>query len=129
LALPPLVRALGLAGPGGRTTEEEEARRIILETALTYLNKIRGEENQDFAELYDDLEEHYRDRLATLNGDSSDIHSDHHRRLVEVSRKLLQVERQTAVRLRNEGRINDELLRELERELDLSEARFLASSV
>ena len=117
---------LGLAA---RNTEEEEARRIILETALTYLDKIRGEENQDFAELYDDLEEHYRDRLATLNGDSSDIHSDHHRRLVEVSRKLLQVERQTAVRLRNEGRINDELLRELERELDLSEARLLASGV
>jgi monovalent cation/hydrogen antiporter len=129
LALPPLVRALGLSGPGGRTTEEEEARRIILQTALTYLDKIRSEGSQDFTELYDDLEEHYRDRLATLNGDSSDIHSDHHRRLVKVSRQLLQVERQTAVRLRNEGRINDELLRELERELDLSEARFLASSV
>jgi CPA1 family monovalent cation:H+ antiporter len=44
-----------------------------------------------------------------------------------LSRDLLRVERKTAVRLRNEGRINDELLRDLERELDLSEARFLAS--
>jgi len=44
-----------------------------------------------------------------------------------LSRDLLRVERQTAVRLRNEGRINDELLRDLERELDLSETRFLSS--
>jgi hypothetical protein len=36
----------------------------------------------------------------------------------------LKVERQTAVRLRNERRISDELLRELERELDLTESKF-----
>jgi hypothetical protein len=33
----------------------------------------------------------------------------------------LRIERCTAVRLRNEGAINDEILRELERELDLRE--------
>jgi len=38
-------------------------------------------------------------------------------------RELLRVERQTAVRLRNEGRINDETLRELEHELDLREVQ------
>jgi CPA1 family monovalent cation:H+ antiporter len=38
----------------------------------------------------------------------------------------LRVERQTAVRLRNQGRINDESLRKLEHELDLSEAHLLA---
>ena len=78
-------------------------------------------------EIYDDLEQHYKHRLATLKGDVSDIHTSHHGRLVEVSRDVLRVERQTAVRLRNEGRINDELLRDLEHELDLSEARFLTS--
>jgi CPA1 family monovalent cation:H+ antiporter len=31
LTLPPLVRALGLAGASGRNCEEEEARRIILD--------------------------------------------------------------------------------------------------
>ena len=127
LTLPPLVRVLGLAGSEGRSTEEEEARRIILEAALGYLEKIRVEDGSDPDEIYDDLEEHYRHRLATLKGDINDIHTDHHRRLVKLSRDVLRVERQTAVRLRNEGRINDELLRDLEHELDLSEARFLAS--
>jgi CPA1 family monovalent cation:H+ antiporter len=46
-------------------------------------------------------------------------------RHVNLSRQLLRVERQTAVRLRNQRQISDELLRELERELDLSETRLL----
>jgi CPA1 family monovalent cation:H+ antiporter len=127
LTLPPLVRALGLAGTEGRNTEEEEARRIILEAALSYLEKIREEDGRDQGETYDDLEHHYRHRLSTLKGDPNDEHSSHYGRFVKLSRDLLRVERQTAVRLRNEGRINDELLRDLERELDLSETRFLSS--
>ena len=47
---------------------------------------------------------------------------EHHERLSRISRELLRLERQTAIRLRNEGRINDETLRQLERELDLREA-------
>ncbi len=129
LTLPPLVRALGLAGAGGRNCEEEEARRIILEAALGYLAKTRAEDGNDLDEIYNDLEHHYQHRLATLKGDVSDIHTGHHGHLVKVSRDVLRVERQTAVRLRNEGRINDELLRDLEHELDLSEARFLASEM
>jgi hypothetical protein len=38
------------------------------------------------------------------------------------------IERQTAVQLRNQRRISDELLRELERELDLSESKFARRS-
>ena len=43
--------------------------------------------------------------------------------LVSLSLDLLRLERDTAVRLRNEGKINDEVLRNLERELDLTETR------
>ena len=41
--------------------------------------------------------------------------------------ELLPLERKTAVRLRNEGRINDEVLRKIEHELDLSESRLALS--
>jgi hypothetical protein len=37
----------------------------------------------------------------------------------------LRVERETAIRLRDESRINDEVLRRVERELDLTESRLL----
>jgi CPA1 family monovalent cation:H+ antiporter len=44
-----------------------------------------------------------------------------------LSEELLPLERKTAVRLRNEGRINDEVLRKIEHELDLSESRLALS--
>src|SRR5215813_10424650 len=125
LTLAPMIRALGLAGPPGRNTEAEEARRIILEAALEHLGNARENDRNGIAEVFDDLELHYRDRLADLTEEEADAHSARHRRYVELSRELLRVERQTALRLRNEGRINDELLREVERELDLTEARIL----
>jgi Na+/H+ antiporter len=125
LTLPPLIRMLGLAGAPIRNTEEEEARRIILEAALSHLVKAREDDMTGFAEIFDDLELHYQDRLATLAEEEADIHSARYGRFIELSRELLQVERRTAIRLRNEGRINDELLRQLERELDLAETRFL----
>ena len=125
LTLPPLIRALGLAGAPIRNTEEEAARRVILETALSHLEKARENDSTGFDEVFDDLELHYRDRMATLAEEDTDNHSARHRRYVELSRDLLRVERQTAVRLRNERHINDELLREIERELDLAESRFL----
>jgi CPA1 family monovalent cation:H+ antiporter len=36
---------------------------------------------------------------------------------------MLWAERQAAIKLRNEGRINDEVLRKVEHELDLNEKR------
>src|SRR5262245_50111643 len=125
LTLPPLIRALGLAGAPGRNIEEEEARRVILEAALSHLDNARESESADLAKVFDDLELHYRGRLATLAEEEADVRSALHRRYVELSRELLQVERQHAIRLRNEGRINDELLRQIEHELDLDESRFL----
>ena len=44
-----------------------------------------------------------------------------------LSLEALRVERETLIRLRDEGRINDEVLRRIERELDLSESRYLLS--
>jgi CPA1 family monovalent cation:H+ antiporter len=37
--------------------------------------------------------------------------------------QLMRIERRTAVGLRNQGRLNDEALRRIEHELDLSEMR------
>jgi CPA1 family monovalent cation:H+ antiporter len=130
LTLPPLIRALGLAGISKRHPEELEARREMLQAVLMHLEKARVDGAAEFDEVYDDLAQHYRQQLATLGereGISNDG-TDHsfYRRFVNVSRDLLQIQRQTAVRLRNQRRISDELLRELEYELDLDETRLLA---
>jgi len=146
LTLPPLVRALGLAGSASSHSDEEEAaRRTILTVALEHLEGLREKDRlrekdargsdrakSELAEVYDDLAQHYRARLADLNEDG-DPSADglapmFYKQYVEVSRKLLKVERQTAVQLRNQRRISDEFLRELERELDLSESKFAKRS-
>jgi CPA1 family monovalent cation:H+ antiporter len=130
LTLPPLIRALGLAGIAQPNEEEREARRAILQAALSYLERERGSRGTEFAEVYDDLEQHYRRRIATLSdaAESSEAQEStaRHHQFIDMSRELLRIERQVAVRLRNERRISDEVLRELEHELDLGEAHLIA---
>jgi monovalent cation/hydrogen antiporter len=127
LTLPPLIRALGLAGGSGSDPEEKDARRAIVQAALMHLEEAAKENKPEFAEVYADLAQHYRQRLASLNDDGENLEAgvspDLYKRSVDLSREILRVKREAAVRLRGEGRINDELLRQLERELDLDETR------
>jgi monovalent cation/hydrogen antiporter len=129
LTLPSLIRALGLAGSAGLDSEQKEARRMMLETALKHIELQLGDgsrEETDPLHLYEDLAMHYRRRLAGITGTTvseGNIEATARARAAGLSRELIRIERQTAVRLRDEGMINDEALRHLERELDLSETR------
>jgi CPA1 family monovalent cation:H+ antiporter len=126
LTLPSLIRALGVAGTSDEHPEEREARSTILKAALDHLERSKEKVGGRFTEVYDDLAQHYRSRLTALeqNGDAGEGHGlDFYSRYLELSRELLRVERQTAIQLRNCGRIGDDLLRQIEHELDLGEAR------
>jgi CPA1 family monovalent cation:H+ antiporter len=126
LTLPLVVRILGVGGAGAANDEEESARREMLQAALAHLAEARLRDDAEFESVYDDVAGHYRQRLNALTGSHNPEdgmtprHHEHHNRLV---RDLVRVERQTAVRLRNQGQIGDETLRQLERELDLREAK------
>jgi monovalent cation/hydrogen antiporter len=126
LTLPSVVRALGIAGTPGVACEQDEARGLIIEAALAYLDERRAKDDASFAPIYDDFEEHYRQRLASLEcvpATANATTSGYYSHYLDISRALLDVERQTAMRLRGEGRISYDFLRELERELDLSATR------
>ena len=131
LTLPPLIRALGLASAAGDDrAEENEARRIITSAALAHLEEARGQDVPDFAAVYDDIARRYSRRLTSLSKQDTDGNEMSNRELQRyraVLAELLRLERKVAVRLRNEGRINDEVLRKLEHELDLSETRMALS--
>ena len=128
ITLAPLVKALGLAGAYGPDCEELEARRLTAEAAVAYLEGAKQKDPDDLGEIYEDILGHYRQRLATLQDQLQGQHnrqqSSHHERATAIVREAAHVERDTAVRLRNEGRINDTVLRRIERELDLNESRF-----
>jgi CPA1 family monovalent cation:H+ antiporter len=51
------------------------------------------------------------------------VDAERHIRYRDLSRELAKVERDAAIRLRDEGRIDDDALRQMEHELDLTEAR------
>jgi len=124
VTLPPIIRALGLAGAAGPNCEEQEARRIVIESAVSHLKYAKQKEGKESDAIYEDLTLHYEQRLSALqpcDRDQADM-ADHVRH-IELSLEALRVERDTAIRLRDEGRINDEVLRRIERELDLSESR------
>jgi CPA1 family monovalent cation:H+ antiporter len=125
LTLPPLIRLLGLAGGEGPNCEELEARRIVTQAAMSHLEDAKARDKDKSGEVYEDLIGHYRHRLATLRVDASSAERMDHERHVELSLEALRVERETAIRLRNEGRTNDTVLRRIERELDLSESRLV----
>jgi CPA1 family monovalent cation:H+ antiporter len=125
VTLPPLVRALGLEGSAGPSCEEREARALVLEAGVAHLEQARAERPDVPQEVFEDLIGHYRHRIASLNPAAADQeHVNQHFSFLEISRETAAVERDTAVRLRNQGRINDQVLRRIERELDLNESRF-----
>ena len=126
LTLPPLIRFLKLQRTSDRDPEEYEARVEILEAALRQLESTRHRDAERFADVYDDVAQHYRTRLDTVRGQGADEHgssAEHAHRYQNVTRELLQFERACAVDLRNSGRISDDVLRRLLHEIDLSETR------
>lgn len=128
LTLPPLIRVLGLAGLSSqaRETEEKEARRAMTEAALAHIADSRTKDLAEYSPIYSELEHRYRKRLAHLmevdeQGIPVDVHLSG--RYLELWRRLLATERRIALKLRSAGRINDEVLRKVEHELDLTETR------
>jgi len=113
-------------GAVGHKEEEEKARRAMIEAALAHLEKARAKDRDEFAGVYSEIEQKYKNRLTNLIGkDDHGLAADRHAyaRYLELSRSLLSAERRTALKLRRDGQINDEVLRKVEHELDLSETR------
>ncbi len=128
LTLAPLIRALGLAGASGPDCEERDAHRIAVQAALTHLEEARKHDHAEYAGVYDDLAQHYRDQLDAIfcaPDDPAASPAPHYRKHRTLSYELLGVQRRALLQLRHQGRINDQVLRNLERDLDLQEARGL----
>src|SRR5262249_23756225 len=104
--------------------EEQKARRIVIEAAVSHLEDAKVKDSKESAALYGEVIRYYQQRLAILQPNDrnrQDI-TDHHL-FLKLFLEAMQVERGIAIRLRDEGHINDEVLRRIERELDLTESR------
>ena len=127
LTLPFLLRRLGLTDGGESVRDETRARRAATDAALAELAQLR-DRWQDHIPLIENLEERYRHRVEHLPmSPGADTESDQerleHRAILSA---VINAERETVIGLRDRGVIHDEILRRLERELDLEELRLEA---
>jgi monovalent cation/hydrogen antiporter len=128
LTLPALLHALGVEGPRPWTPDEAVAR---LEAAQAALDRIDELEEEGVAEdqlrrMRDLYRARFRACMAAIGGDNDGRPPpDPRREYGELRRDLIGVERSTLLRLRNSGRLRQEAARQIERDLDLEEARLV----
>ena len=128
LTLPLVVRAFDVHDDGGKeAVEESKARLRAAEAALRRLDELRTEgwvrddTEQRVRGLYEFRRRRIRARFdADDDRDGIEARSLDYQRL---ARELLEAQRAEIVALRGQGRINDEVMRRIERELDLEDNR------
>ncbi len=126
LSLPLLIRWLGVKDDGSMEKEERKARLKANRDALARLNAI-SEPNPGKADALQRLRVEYEDHILQVEGAESKnadtplrLFSSEYERL---SYEALQTERETIIELRNQDVISDEVLRRIQRDIDLAEAR------
>ena len=132
LSLPWLLRLLGVHDDGTSEREENKARVKAADAAVRRLEELVGEPwvRDDTAERVRGMYNFRRRRFAARLGypqedgdEEIDGRSSDYQRLL---RELLQAQREELIRLRRQGTIGDEVMRRVERDLDLEETRLEA---
>jgi Na+/H+ antiporter len=132
LTLPLLLRKLGLQGEREWSPDEAIARLEAAQAALDRLDELEREERigeerlRRMRELY---RARFRRCMAVIGGDGDEARAasrEPAERYGELRRELIGVERDAILGLRNEGRLKPDVMREIQRDLDLEEARLPA---
>jgi CPA1 family monovalent cation:H+ antiporter len=123
--LKPLIHWLKIVDDHVPEKEERMARLKANEAALARIEEM-GSSSQARPENVERLRSEYADRIRQLSKDTS--HGETIRRLFsrdfeELAREALDTERDTVIALRNDEAIDDEVLRRIQRDIDLAEAR------
>jgi CPA1 family monovalent cation:H+ antiporter len=126
LTLPTLIRRLRLERDDAEEQEELWARLAATHAALDRLDELARADwtRDDTVERLHAMYEFRRRRLKARGGyledDGVEDRSLAYQRLV---RELLVAQRQAILRLRNQGRISNDVMHRIERELDLEDTR------
>ncbi len=126
LTLDPLIRALGVEDGGEEEHEEQKARMRAADAAIARVEELSGEDW-----VYDDsidrarrFYSYRRDRFrARFDDDDDGGYEERSGQYQRLTRELIEAQRHELLRLRNEGRISDEVRRRVERDFDVEESR------
>jgi CPA1 family monovalent cation:H+ antiporter len=126
LSLPGVVRVLKLERDDDDEREDAKARMHAVDAALARLEELVDEDwvRDDTAERirgsYNFRRNRFGARLDGSDDDGLEARSQDYQRL---RRELLEAERMAVVALRNEGRISEDVMQRVARDLDLEESR------
>ena len=128
LTLPWLIRRLGVVEDGTEEEHEEiKARLVIAKAALDRVDELEGEEwtRDGTVERVRNLYRYRKRRFAIRAGKLEDEDGVEEGSLAyqRMMHEIYAVQRAELVRLRNERTISGEVMRRVERELDLEEQR------
>lgn len=127
LTLPILIRWLKVVGDDGTEREEMEGRLRAAEAAMARIEELAAQDDVPAeAEMVQWLRTQYKDRVRRLSACCVAMDQGSFEQLAAfryVQNEVIGAERRTAIRFRNQGVINDEILNRIERDLDLEETR------
>ena len=128
LTLPWLIRRLGVIDDGTEEENEEiRARLVIARAALDRLDELEGEawtreESIERARrLYEYRQRRFKIRAGKL--EDSDGLEDNSQRFQRMMHDVYAAQREALLRLRDDRTISSDVMRRLEREVDLEESR------
>jgi CPA1 family monovalent cation:H+ antiporter len=124
LGLAPLVRLLGLRADPAAGQELQYARQVAVRAALDRLDAQASDDDVPEA-FVEDLRMHYEEKLQRISRpiDGDALDEDPTPAQQRLQRAVIAAERAAVIELRDQGRIADDVLRTIERELDLEEQR------
>jgi Na+/H+ antiporter len=126
LTLPGVIKVLAVEDDGNLAQRESKARILAARAALDRIEELREQDwvRDDTADrmrgIYDFRIRRFSARFDEDDDGAIDRQSEAYQRL---RRKVLEAERAEIIRLRNVGKINDEIMRRIERDLDLEDTR------
>ncbi|MEY2514162.1 MAG: monovalent cation/hydrogen antiporter [bacterium] len=126
LTLPYVIRRLGVSDGGRAEKEELKARLLATKAAIARIDELGGEDwtRDETIERMRALYEYRKRRLAARAGKvEDDGYEDRSVAYQTLVREVLEAQRAELQRLRAEGTISAEVMRRIERELDLEDQR------
>jgi CPA1 family monovalent cation:H+ antiporter len=128
LSLPLVIRLVHLAGDQDAQAEEQRARRQLVDEALGRIDALYAQW-PGHRPLLDQIQAAYRHRAEHAEQPAGGPESAAERELVEhrqIRRSVIDAQREAVLQMRERGVIDDDVLRSIERELDLEEVRMEA---
>ena len=127
LTLPALVRALRLPSEREWSPAEAVARLEAAQSALDRLDELEAEgrvDEEPLRRMRDLYRARFRQCVAVLGGEQhGEAALEERLRYGDVRRELIKTERAAVLGLRDEGKVSQDVQRQIERDLDLEEAR------